>query len=48
MGIKKFLTSPFDSLGPRGRSRPTPPKSSEEYANEIEFEKERRRGMRGD
>ena len=48
MGLKKFLSNLFNSLGPRGRSEPTPPKSSEDYANEIEMEKERRRGMRGD
>ena len=48
MGLKKFLTNLFNSLSPRHRSEPTTPKSSEEYAAEIEFEKERRRGMRGD
>ena len=48
MGLKKFLTNLFNSLSPRQRSVPTTPKSSEDYAEEIEFEKERRRGMRGD
>ena len=47
MGIKKFLTNLFNSLSPRNRPLPTEPKSSEEYAEEIETEKERRRGMRG-
>ncbi len=48
MGIKKFLTNLLSPSSPRRRSVPTTPKSSEDYAEEIEFEKERRRGMRGD
>ena len=48
MGLNKFLTNLLSSSSPRHRSVPTTPKSSEEYAAEIEFEKERRRGMRGD
>ena len=47
MGLKRFLTNLFNSLSPRNRPLPTEPKSSEEYAEEIETEKERRRGMRG-
>ena len=48
MGLKKFLTNLLSPSSPRHRSVPTTPKSSEDYAEEIEFEKERRRGMRGD
>ena len=48
MGLKKFLTNLLSPSSPRHRSVPTTPKSSEDYAAEIEFEKERRRGMRGD
>ncbi len=47
MRLKKFLTNLLSSSSPRHRSVPTTPKSSEDYAEEIEFEKERRRGMRG-
>ncbi len=48
MGLKRFFTKLLGSSSPRNRPVPTAPKSSDEYAEEIEFEKERRRGMRGD
>ena len=48
MGLRKFLMNLFSSSDSRSRSEPTPPRSSEDYAKEIEMEKERRRGMRGD
>ena len=47
MGLKRFFVNLFNSLGPSRRSDPETPKSSDEYADEVEMEKERRRGMRG-
>ncbi|MCQ3805969.1 MAG: hypothetical protein OXB92_12165 [Acidimicrobiaceae bacterium] len=47
MGLKRFITNLLSPPNLRRRQAPTAPKSSEAYAEEIETEKERRRGMRG-
>ena len=46
MSLMRFLKNLLSSSEPRRRSGPTPPKSSEDYAKEIETEKELGKGRR--